>query len=261
MAGVFSRDIWRLLFSKYLSFYDAVTFEHVSKRMREFMTDDQRFLINTVSSRKIEYRNIFQQRLAALQAAHKKHLDWVHQTEAYGKGVCTICGKIVKLSKISKHQRNHRDMRSLYRHDHCGKCGLERPKQSGAHKYTCGKLFTGLAKTRCQFCGLILAPRFPEISEGLTHLCPLVPYACAHCFQNIPFHVYNLHIKVCKRKCQHSASCTAKVSGDSGFCVKHKNIQRNRCQRITRLGTRCTRRATGGFNECSQHHAKAKAKQ
>ncbi len=43
MAGVFSRDIWRLLFSKYLSFYDAVVFERVSRRMKEFMTDDQRF--------------------------------------------------------------------------------------------------------------------------------------------------------------------------------------------------------------------------
>ena len=241
MSGVFHKDIWCLLFRHYFDYPTVVTFRLVSKRSRDFMTDEQRYLVDQISASKLEYRKIARAEIKKVTDTHKATLIHISQSQ---KGRCTCCGKTIQLRNLSKHQRMCSRVNKIETpRDRCPTCKWELPFCDNSHAFVCPFVIT----TRCEYC---------RLNVGMfQHLCPLVPIRCHYCHVDVPYAVTSMHR--CNFMCEAlvwrgNQHCRGKCNDDSGFCARHL---KDRCLARTKsLPSRsCTRAAKDGQKYCGQH--------
>jgi len=220
MSGVFPKDIWCLLFREHFDYDTVIALRLVSKRLRDFMTDEQRHLLGQISACKQEYRKDARAYLKKLKA---NHLATLAQLESSHFGTCSCCGKTMKWRNLSKHQRMCSRVKKMETpRDRCLSCGWAYPFCDNSHAWGCPVV----TNATCEHCHLSVN------REHLYHACPLALKWCHYCMKPVPFAVHKIHR--CKFICQFNTGnqpCRGRCMDESGYCASH---QKPRCQAKTK---------------------------
>lgn len=256
MSGVFSKDIWCLLFSHYFDYADVLKMERVARRLHDFMTAEQQLMLQLVSDNKAFYARTAITYLSVLTERHTSLMQFLdHST----RGVCSVCSKTIKWKKLSKHQRKCLPKSAALgekRLDQCKQCGWMLPyvfwppgsapthPPNGAGSYSCP-----FAKKQCDFCDV-------TVLKSVHHECPMSLFSCSFCQKLVPSCLVGMHRckKMCCRKLKSGEPCYAPSRNGTGLCHRHTRAQ---CKATTKKGERCTRAVqTDKSFTCGQHAMK-----
>ncbi len=210
MAGIFSKDLWCLLFREYFDYDTVVTLQHVAKRLRDFMTPLQRELLNEISNNKQMYIKEVYRVFHLIKVTHD-------ETLSSKRGVfCTCCGKRVALKKLSKHQRYCAWINNIQKPcDKCNFCGWLLPNIDKYHDRGCP-----YKSDKCIHCNLSISPL-------IYHKCPLTYKTCLYCKISVPSVLVAPRKHACKKLC---LLCNYRATKFSQYCYHHHQENIGKCQ-------------------------------
>ncbi len=251
-CGVFPKDMWCYLFKFFFDYESVLMCGYAAKRLRDFMTKEQKFMLDAVSNSNNTYRAAC---IKIMQTHTSNYNLQMKSMEKSQMGTCSCCLQRVKWKKLSKHQRMcSRRMKFEMKRDQCNDCGWMLPY-----------LFYHILGqpcpikpiiTQCPYCKITVHNRFNPWLR-MHHTCPMTPYPCQYGHELVPTCIIEQQAHQCASMCNAFISggkirCRGKCRDDTGFCHRH---QQPNCTAKTKLGPNCTRAVKTGEVMCSQHLA------